>query len=307
MGSTQVISVISVISVICGGRLRGQPVCSGQRSPCSRSHNQVARTEPHTAKRSKTAAMTPTEAPATKASARRTRAATTGTTKTGGTKTAATKTPATETRVGTTRKRAAGAAKDVVPMRDVAAREASEATRPVPETFEATEATTAPPLSETFEATEATTPPVSETFEATPPGPATAPPPSHDAPTVAGEEWTPEELAAVRAELEALVAQYLQEIEQAESAMADVQREGGEGAGDDTADAGTKTFEREQEISLANNRRDLLNQVEHALIRLDEGRYGRCESCGGPVGKLRLQAFPSATLCRECKQREERR
>jgi RNA polymerase-binding protein DksA len=114
-------------------------------------------------------------------------------------------------------------------------------------------------------------------------------------------------LAAIRAELEGQVIQYRLEIAQAESALADVQRDGGEGAGDDTADAGTKRFEREQEISLANNRRDLLNQVEHAVVRLDEGTYGRCESCGRPVGKLRLQAFPSATLCRECKQREERR
>jgi DnaK suppressor protein len=78
-------------------------------------------------------------------------------------------------------------------------------------------------------------------------------------------------------------------------------------AGDDQADTGTKTFEREQEISLANNSREMLDQSEHALERIALGTYGICESCGNPVGKLRLQAFPRATLCRSCKQKQERR
>jgi len=84
-------------------------------------------------------------------------------------------------------------------------------------------------------------------------------------------------------------------------------RDGGDGAGDDQADAGTKTFEREHEMSLANNARDLLVQTEHALARIDAGTYGRCENCGNPIGKLRRQANQRATLCVTCKQREERR
>jgi DnaK suppressor protein len=60
-------------------------------------------------------------------------------------------------------------------------------------------------------------------------------------------------------------------------------------------------------MSLAANSRDLLSQVERALQRLDDGTYGVCESCGNPIGKARLQAFPRATLCVSCKQREERR
>jgi len=86
-----------------------------------------------------------------------------------------------------------------------------------------------------------------------------------------------------------------------------MQRDGSnDGPGDD-ADAGTKTFEREHEMSLANNSRDLLQQVERALARLDAGTYGRCESCGAAIPKARLQAFPRVTLCVSCKQREERR
>ena len=60
-------------------------------------------------------------------------------------------------------------------------------------------------------------------------------------------------------------------------------------------------------MSLANNARDMLVQTEHALERIEDGTYGICESCGQPVGKNRLMAFPRATLCMTCKQREERR
>jgi len=78
-------------------------------------------------------------------------------------------------------------------------------------------------------------------------------------------------------------------------------------AGDDQADAGTKTFEREQEITLANNLLERINQVERALERLGQGNYGWCERCGNPIPVERLAAFPSATLCVTCKQLEERR
>jgi DnaK suppressor protein len=78
-------------------------------------------------------------------------------------------------------------------------------------------------------------------------------------------------------------------------------------AGDDQADTGTKTFEREQEISLANNILERINQVERALERLAEGNYGWCERCGNAIPVERLAAFPSATLCVSCKQLEERR
>ena len=60
-------------------------------------------------------------------------------------------------------------------------------------------------------------------------------------------------------------------------------------------------------MSLAANQRELLLQTEKALDRLEKGSYGQCEICGEPIGKNRLMAFPRATLCMTCKQREERR
>ncbi len=118
--------------------------------------------------------------------------------------------------------------------------------------------------------------------------------------------WTAKELKAVRAELEADIARLQDEILVAESDLAGLMRDAGDGAGDDQADAGTKTFEREQEISLANNAREMFEQSQHALQRIVNGSYGVCESCGKPIGKNRLLAFPRATLCMPCKSKQER-
>jgi DnaK suppressor protein len=78
-------------------------------------------------------------------------------------------------------------------------------------------------------------------------------------------------------------------------------------AGDDVVDIGTKAFTREQEISLANAVRERIGQVERALERLTQGGYGWCEGCAEPIPPARLAAYPSATLCVACKQRDERR
>jgi len=50
-----------------------------------------------------------------------------------------------------------------------------------------------------------------------------------------------------------------------------------------------------------------LADLDSALEALRAGTYGTCENCGGPIGKARLQAFPRATFCVTCKQRQERR
>ena len=119
--------------------------------------------------------------------------------------------------------------------------------------------------------------------------------------------WTKSELKGVRKELEAEVTRLREEIEVAEHELVDLMRDHADGAGDDQADQGAKTFEREQEITLANNARAMLVQNLHALERLEDGTYGQCESCGNPIGKLRLQAYPRATLCVPCKTKQERR
>jgi DnaK suppressor protein len=119
--------------------------------------------------------------------------------------------------------------------------------------------------------------------------------------------WTEKELAAVRQELETEADGLRRDISAAESEIADRLGDAVGDAGDDSADAGAKTFQREHELALTETARELLAQTERVLSKIDGGTYGVCESCGKPIGKARLQAFPRATLCVACKQREERR
>ena len=123
-----------------------------------------------------------------------------------------------------------------------------------------------------------------------------------------GEDpWTDAELAEIRQTLEAEASGLRADIAKAESAVAERLDNGLRDAGDDEADAGAKTYERENEFVMTSNSRQLLEQTEKALARIDAGSYGVCESCGEPIGKARLMAFPRAVLCVTCKQREERR
>ena len=127
-------------------------------------------------------------------------------------------------------------------------------------------------------------------------------------PVLDGEDpWTQDELDEVREDLLFDVQRMERAIRTAEKGLERLFDDGTEGAGRDPADVGSTNFERDQEMSLVQNARDMLDQAQNALRRLDSGQYGWCEVCGQPIGKDRLIAFPRATLCLACKQREERR
>lgn len=111
----------------------------------------------------------------------------------------------------------------------------------------------------------------------------------------------------VRTVLQSEVLRLRSELAHSQEELTGLMRDSGDGAGDDQADTGTKNITREHELALAANAREMLEQTEHALERLDAGTYGLCEVCGKPIGKARMQAFPRATLCVEDKQRQERR
>ena len=129
-------------------------------------------------------------------------------------------------------------------------------------------------------------------------------------PVVASEgeaPWTAAELKTIKAEITKDLERLRKELATVEAEMDDLIADSGEGAGDDQADSGTKTFEREHEMSLVINARDMVLQTERALERIENKSYGLCEDCGSAIGKARLQVFPRATLCMICKQKEERR
>jgi RNA polymerase-binding transcription factor len=106
-------------------------------------------------------------------------------------------------------------------------------------------------------------------------------------------------------ERQALMAEMAElEEESFQTTQSDITGEAG--VDEDFADAGTATFDREQALSIANNIRDLIEQVDRALARMDEGTYGSCERCGRNIDAVRLRALPRTLLCTECKRREER-
>jgi len=119
--------------------------------------------------------------------------------------------------------------------------------------------------------------------------------------------WTGKEVRDVADELTADIDRLTGELASADAELSNLLRNSGDGAGDDQADSGSSALEREQELALVINTRDMLGQTQRALARIQAGTFGTCESCGNAIGKARVQAFPRATLCVTCKQREERR
>jgi DnaK suppressor protein len=63
------------------------------------------------------------------------------------------------------------------------------------------------------------------------------------------------------------------------------------------ADIGTETFDRERDLSILEQVRGELAEIEQALERLEKGTYGVCEACGKRIEDVRLEARPEARLC----------
>jgi DnaK suppressor protein len=111
-----------------------------------------------------------------------------------------------------------------------------------------------------------------------------------------------EKLLAERKDLQA----QLDELEELSFGSNQSDISGEMGFDEEYADAGTATFERERDLSLVNNLRDLMERIDKALAKIEEGTYGLCDRCGKPIEKLRLKALPYANLCIKDKQAEER-
>ncbi len=71
-------------------------------------------------------------------------------------------------------------------------------------------------------------------------------------------------------------------------------------------DVATATFDREMASTLEENSTHVLEEIDTALARIDEGTYGVCERCGKPIDEERLEALPWATLCIDDKRKQER-
>ena len=134
-------------------------------------------------------------------------------------------------------------------------------------------------------------------------------PPAPPKKKVRAAKFTPEQLKKIRASLlekKSELQDRQRELDEAsfDSTQSDITGE--VGIDEDFADAGTATFERERDLSIRNNIRDLIDQVTRAVQRIDDGNYGTCERCGNPIDATRLRELPHASLCLDCKRREER-
>ena len=63
---------------------------------------------------------------------------------------------------------------------------------------------------------------------------------------------------------------------------------------------GSMAFELEKELTLDENTKHLLNQIEHALVLIKKKKYGICESCSKPIPVARLEALPYSSYCKDC-------
>jgi DnaK suppressor protein len=75
----------------------------------------------------------------------------------------------------------------------------------------------------------------------------------------------------------------------------------------DPNDRASQEEEFAVELRARDRERKLIKKIDEALAQLDSGAYGFCEACGEPIGVRRLEARPTATLCIDCKELEERR
>ena len=109
-------------------------------------------------------------------------------------------------------------------------------------------------------------------------------------------------LNLLQSRLEIRQKNLVEELEQLKTSVpltTEERREGSPfGKGEEGA---TESFELERRLALESHIRNQLTDVEHALHKFEEGKYGFCEECSEPVNPARLEALPEAKLCLSCK------
>jgi DnaK suppressor protein len=74
----------------------------------------------------------------------------------------------------------------------------------------------------------------------------------------------------------------------------------------DIADRAANSYNKEFLFSQSNNERQLLQMVDSALVRMREGTFGQCISCGEEINSKRLEAVPWTRHCIECQEKLEK-
>lgn len=109
-----------------------------------------------------------------------------------------------------------------------------------------------------------------------------------------------EEIRQALAQEAARLAALRDDVRQADELDTDERSEsGGElsSADQHPADVASETQQREIDLSILENIERELLDVEHALQKLTDGTYGKCDVCGEDIGEARLQELPATALC----------
>ncbi|HEU5119315.1 MAG TPA: TraR/DksA family transcriptional regulator [Isosphaeraceae bacterium] len=118
-----------------------------------------------------------------------------------------------------------------------------------------------------------------------------------------------EEIESYRKILVALQARLRGDLDQMTDEV--LNKSGGEAAGNlssmpmHMADLGTENFDQDFTLGLIENEQETLGQIHDALIRIDQGTFGKCEECGETISRSRLQAIPYTPSCIECARKRE--
>jgi len=109
----------------------------------------------------------------------------------------------------------------------------------------------------------------------------------------------------LQAQLDRL-SQHLREM--AETAQKDRKAEGNRpGFGKRVGDYTSEVQEAANSRGVVRNMGRAMEELRRAMEKADEGSYGVCDGCGGPIAPERLEVMPSAILCIECKRKREQR
>jgi RNA polymerase-binding protein DksA len=73
------------------------------------------------------------------------------------------------------------------------------------------------------------------------------------------------------------------------------------------ADMATDNYDREFALNLADNEQKIVNRIDAALDKIENGTYGNCDTCGKKISKIRLKAVPYAELCVPCQETQEKK
>lgn len=123
------------------------------------------------------------------------------------------------------------------------------------------------------------------------------------------ERMNDKQMASMRAALEERKSEIEREVDSMDAEIRSIGEEQGEekgGLGNHFAEDGSNVMEAERLSTINLDLRDILNQVNSALERMDDGTFGTCQRCGKPIGEERLEAFPYVRFCIGCQALSER-